>query len=253
MHLIIDIGNTNIVFAVYNKKKINYKWRIATLVNRTQDEYFLWFKETIPDKNFIKDIIVGSVVPEVVIEIKEACKKYFKRKIYTINENIKITLPTEVEYPSEVGADRIVNSLYAWENYKKASVVLDFGTATTFDVVSNKGVYLGGVICPGVNLSLNALQNAAAKLPRIAISKPDKVIGNNTINAMSSGIYWGYIGLINCVLKQIKEELGYELKIMATGGLANFFVKELPTDIIINKDLTVHGLYLAYEKYKTES
>ncbi len=250
MHLIIDIGNTNIVFAVYEKNKILNKWRVATLVNRTQDEYFLWFKETLPKEYAIKDIIIGSVVPEIVIEIKEACKNYFKKNIYIINENIKITFPTELENPSEIGADRIVNSLYAWEIYKKASIIVDFGTATTFDVVSNRGVYLGGVICPGVNLSLNALQSAAAKLPRITISKPTKVVGNNTINAMSSGIYWGYIGLINCVLEKIESELECKFKVMATGGLADFFIKELPPNIVVNKDLTVHGLYLAYLNYK---
>lgn len=251
MNLIIDIGNTNIVFAIYEKNIILQQWRINSVVNRTQDEYVLWFTKNISDEFLLKDIIIGSVVPEIEVKLKKASEFFFRKYVYIINKNIKITFPTNVQDQSEVGADRIVNAIYAWEKYKAASIIIDFGTATTFDVVSNKGVYLGGVICPGVNLSLNALQNAAAKLPKISINKPKKVIGNNTVNAMSSGIYWGYIGLINCVLEQIQSELGYEFKIMATGGLADFFLKELPSNVVVNKDLTVHGLYLAYKKYKT--
>ena len=250
MNLIIDAGNTNIVLAIYDKNTVLKEWRIPTLSNRTAGEYLLWLKEVIANNFSINNIIIGSVVPEIETKIKEACDKCFKKKLYVVNDNLMIDFPTELDNPAEVGADRIVNALYAWENYKTASIIIDFGTATTFDVVSDKGVYLGGVICPGVNLSLNALQNAAAKLPKIKISKPHKVVGNNTINAMSSGIYWGYIGLINRVLEQIQFELGYELKIMATGGLANFFLSELPSETIVNKQLTIHGLYLAYKIYK---
>lgn len=250
MNLIIDVGNTNIVLAIYDKNTVLKEWRIPSLINRTTDGYLLWFKEVIVGKFLINNIIIGAVVPEIENKIKKACNKCFNTKLYVVNDNLMINFPTDLEFPSEVGADRIVNALFAWEHYKSASIIIDFGTATTFDVVSKQGVYLGGVICPGVNLSLNALQNAAAKLPNIKINKPHKVVGNNTINAMSSGIYWGYIGLINRVLQQIQLELGYKLKIMATGGLANFFLSELPSETIVNKQLTIHGLYLAYKIYK---
>ncbi len=249
MHLIIDIGNTNIVFAIYDNYKIVNKWRIATIINRTSDEYLLWLNEIIKSSYEVKNIIIGSVVPDVIMEITNACRAGFGKKIFIVNENLKINFPSDVENKNEVGADRIVNALFAWENYKTASVIIDFGTATTFDVVNSVGTYMGGVICPGINLSLQALHSAAARLPRIAISKPKKVIGNNTVNAMSSGIYWGYVSLIKGVLEKISSELSSNINILATGGLADFFAKEISKEIIINKDLTIHGLYLAYENY----
>ncbi len=249
MYLVIDIGNTNIVFAVYKKDKILKKWRIATIINRTKDEYFIFMKQsTISDYN-IKGIIIGSVVPEIVIEISNACKELFNKVAYILNENVAIKFNSDVENPSEVGTDRIVNSLYAWSKYKKAAIIIDFGTATTFDVIDSKGTYLGGVICPGVNLSLQALHKAAARLPRIAIKKTKNTIGKNTVEAMSSGIYWGYIGLIKFMLEKIKSELNCKVVLIATGGLADFFVDQIADDVILDKDTTIHGLYLAYKEF----
>ena len=251
MYLIIDIGNTNIVFAIYENDSIVSRWRIATLAKRTSDEYLLWLNEIIKGNFKIKKIIIGSVVPDVLFEIQNACKVGFKKKIFIINDNLKINFPSKVLNSSEVGADRIVNALFSWETYKRASIIIDFGTATTFDVVNKKGVYLGGVICPGINLSLQALYSAAARLPKIAVSKPKKVIGNNTINAMTSGIYWGYISLIKGMLEKIKLELkDNNVIILATGGLSEFFAKEISSSIVINKDLTIHGLYLAHKNYR---
>ena len=250
MHLIIDIGNTNIVFAIYEDNNIINKWRIATIVNRTSDEYLLWLNEIIKSNYKIKNIIIGSVVPDIVQEIKDACALGFEKEIYIVNENLSINFPTHVENQNEIGADRIVNALFAWHTYKKAAIIIDFGTATTFDVVNKDGVYEGGVICPGINLSLQALHSAAARLPRVAITKPKKVIGNNTIQAMASGIYWGYVSLIKGLLEKILIELNGNAKILATGGLSDLFVNEVSKEIIINKDLTIHGLYLAYKDYK---
>ena len=249
-YLIIDIGNTNIVFAVYNEKKILQKWRISTLIKRTMDEYILWFSSTIKKNIQFKDIIIGSVVPDITEELKLAIFSFFKKKPLVVSEDFKVNFPINVDNPAEVGTDRLVNSLCAWNTYQKPSIIVDFGTATTFDVVGKEGVYLGGVIAPGINLSMSALHTAAARLPRIAITKPKSIIGKNTVSAMSSGVYWGYVGLINCLLTKIEEEIGYKMSIIATGGLANLFVSEMPKSIIINNNLTIHGLYISYKESK---
>ena len=249
-YLIIDIGNINIVFAVYNEKKILQKWRISTLIKRTIDEYILWFSSSIKDNWIFNDIIIGSVVPDITEELKLAILSFFNKQALVVSEDFEVNFPVKVDNPSEIGTDRLVNSLCAWNLYQKPSIIIDFGTATTFDVVGNDGVYLGGVIAPGINLSISALHAAAARLPRIAITKPKYIIGKNTVEAMSSGVYWGYIGLIKCLLMKIEDEIGYKMTILATGGLTNLFVSELPKDVIINNDLTIHGLYIAYKESK---
>ena len=249
-YLIIDIGNTNIVFAVYDNNKIMKKWRISTLINRTKDEYIIWLNSILKGDTDFTEIIIGSVVPDITEELKIAISDYLKKKPLVIAEDIKVNFPSELDSPSEVGTDRIVNALCAWHIYKKPAVIIDFGTATTFDIVGENGVYLGGVIAPGANLSINALHTAAARLPRIAITKQKKIIGKNTASAMSAGIYWGYIGLIKNILYKIEEELKYNVLILATGGLAEIFVKDLSKDIIINNDLTLNGLFLAYMEGK---
>ncbi len=247
-YLIIDIGNTNIVFAIYKSNKIIKRWRISSLLHRTNDEYILWLSHSVTKKYNFKNIIIGSVVPDITEELKSAIHIFFKIKPVVIAEDIKVNFPTELDMPSEIGTDRIVNALCAWRIYKKPSVIIDFGTATTFDVVGKNGIYLGGVIAPGVNLSINALHTAAARLPRIAITKQNKVIGKNTVTAMSSGIYWGYIGLIKNILQKVEIELNYKMLIIATGGLSELFVNEISKDIIVNKDLTIKGLFMAYEE-----
>ena len=249
-YLIVDIGNTNIVMAAFDGNKIKKKWRISSFLNRTKDEYILWLKYIAEQDFSFKDIIIGSVVPDITQELKVALNDFFKIKPYVIAEDIKVNFPTELEIPSEIGTDRIVNALCAWRLYKKPSIIIDFGTATTFDVVGQKGIYLGGVIAPGVNLSINALHSAAARLPRIAITKQERVIGKNTVSAMSSGIYWGYIGLIKNILNKIESELNYKMLVLATGGLSDIFINEVSKHIIVNKDLTITGLYIAYEEGK---
>ena len=248
--LIIDVGNTNTVFALYNNDKVIKKWRISTVIKRTVDEYVIWFKSIILDKNEFKDIIVGSVVPDITEELKIAIQKFFKKEALIVSEDIKVCFPFEVDNPSEVGTDRIVNSLCAWRLYKKPTIIIDFGTATTFDIVGKSGSYLGGVIAPGVNLSMISLNTAAARLPRIAITKTENIIGKNTVDAMSSGIYWGYVGLIENLINKIENELDYKMLIIATGGLASLFIGEISKQIILNKDLTIHGLFFAYKESK---
>lgn len=247
-YLILDIGNTNIVMAVFDGEKIRKKWRISSFLNRTKDEYILWLNYIVSKKYKFDDIIMGSVVPDITQELKVALTDFFKIKPFVIAEDIKVNFPTELEVPSEIGTDRIVNALCAWRLYKKPSVIIDFGTATTFDVVGHKGIYLGGVIAPGVNLSINTLHSAAARLPRIAITKQTKAIGKNTVSAMSSGIYWGYIGLIKNIIKKIEGELNYKMLVLATGGLSDLFIDEVSKNIIVNKDLTLRGLYIAYQE-----
>ena len=249
MQLIFDIGNTNIVIAIYKKSKIIDTWRIATVLNRTADEYCGYFKIFFSEYKSFDEIIIGSVVPDVTNNIKLACKKSLTNKVYIANDDFKINFPSKVDNSNEIGADRLVNALSAWHEFNKSAIVVDFGTATTFDVISNSGIYLGGVIAPGINLSLEALNNAAARLPRIAISKPRKVIGSNTVGAMNSGIFWGYVGLINTVINKIQVELNYDTIKIATGGLAQFFSKEMGKDVIIRENLTIDGLYLAYNYY----
>ena len=249
-YLIVDIGNTNIVLAVFDGKEIKKKWRISSHLNRTKDEYVIWLKYIINQNYKFNDIIIGSVVPDITQELKLAVSSFLKIKPCIIAEDIKVNFPTELEVPSEIGTDRIVNALCAWRLYKKPTIIIDFGTATTFDVVGKKGIYLGGVIAPGVNLSINALHSAAARLPRIAITQESKVIGKNTVSAMSSGIYWGYIGLIKNILIKIEKELNYKMLIIATGGLSDLFVKEISKKIIVNKNLTLRGLFMAYDEGK---
>ena len=253
MYLIVDIGNTNIVFALLVDGAVKYKWRVSTNINRTSDEYYIWLSTIIKDSFNIHNVVIGSVVPEVTQEIKSSCYRYLKKNVYVINEDIEINFPINIENKKEVGTDRLVNSLAAWSVYKKPCIIIDFGTATTFDIVNKAGAYVGGVICPGINLSLQTLHSAAARLPRIAVIKPDKVIGDNTIKAMSSGIYYGYIGLIKHIVELITLELEYESNIILTGGLADLFSENLGISNVVKKNLTIEGLYLAYKNYKVEN
>ena len=247
-YLVIDVGNTNIVFAIYKDDKIEKNYRISTLIKRTRDEYISWLKSIIDNENDFKDIIVGSVVPDIIEELKLALYNFFGKKVLVINEDIEVNFLCEVDNKNEVGTDRLVNALCAWKIYKKPAIIIDFGTATTFDVVGKEGSYLGGIISPGVNLSMSALHLAAARLPRVAITRPKKIIGKNTVEAMSSGIYWGYIGLINSLLSKIENELNYSTTIIATGGLSELFVNEIRKKVIINNNLTINGLFMAYKE-----
>ena len=250
MYLIIDIGNTNIVFAIIKEGIVKEKWRVSTDINRTSDEYFSWLSTILQNKINLISVVVGSVVPEVTEEIKRACKDYFNSNVFIINEDIEISFPTSVESFKEVGTDRLVNSLAAWDSYKEPCIIIDFGTATTFDIVDKQGNYIGGLICPGINLSLKTLHTAAARLPRIAVTTPKQIIGKTTVDAMTSGIYFGYIGLIKYIIELITLELGYETKVILTGGLANLFSEKIGIKNIIRKDLTIEGLYLAMKLFE---
>ena len=252
MILVIDAGNTNVVFAVFDGNTLSGQWRISTNARRTADEYGVWLTQVLehagimPDK--IKGAVLASVVPQALFDLRQLAKRYFHTELLVIGDpNIKTGIGVKIDNPAEVGADRLVNAFAAWKRYSQALIVVDFGTATTFDVVSDEGNYIGGVIAPGVNLSLDALQRAAAKLPNIGIQRPAKAIGTNTVGAMQSGIYYGYIGLIEGIAARIKGEYGKPMKVIATGGLASLYAKACPLIEQLEPDLTIWGLKDLYE------
>lgn len=247
MLLAIDVGNTNITFAAFSGKSLVNEWRIATSSTRTAEEYGVWLSNAMSlDGLKLKDInhvIIGTVVPGALFNLKGMCERYFGCKPMVIGEpDVDLGMVPQIDNPKEAGADRLVDSVAAHSKYGGPVIVLDFGTATTLDVVDGDGNYAGGIIAPGVNLSLDALHAAAAKLPRIAVEAPERVIGKSTLECMQSGIYWGYISMIEGLIKRIREEYGEELQTVGTGGLASLFAKG--TDMIdhIDKDLTLTGL-----------
>jgi type III pantothenate kinase len=252
MLLVIDAGNTNVVFAVFKGDTLAGQWRIATDAKRTADEYGVWLTQVMEHSGLspkqVRGAIMASVVPQSLFELRQLSKRYFRTDLMVIGDaNVKIGIKALVDNPGEVGADRLVNALAAWKRYKKSMIVIDFGTATTFDVVSAKGEYVGGVIAPGVNLSLDALHRAAAKLPNIGIMRPAKVIGKNTISAMQSGVYYGYAGLIEKITASIQKEYPQAKKVIATGGLASLYAKACPIIEETQPDLTIYGLKEIYE------
>ncbi len=247
MLLAIDSGNTNIVFAVFDGEDRRGEWRAATDAKRTADEYAVWLSQLMRldgiEAARIDQAIVATVVPEALHSLKTLCRRYFHTEPLVVGEpNVAIGIDVKVDAPDEVGADRLVNAASAHWRYGGPLIVIDFGTATTFDVVDSDGAYAGGVIAPGINLSLDALHQAAAKLPRIAVERPDRVIGKRTIPAMRSGIFWGYVGLIEGVVHRIREEYGRPMKVIATGGLAPLFADATRAIEHLDPDLTLRGL-----------
>ncbi len=253
MLLAIDAGNTNVVFAVFDGKKLVGQWRIATDARRTADEYGVWLLQVMERAKIAPKKITGTimacVVPQAIFELRQLARRYFGTELLLVggDHEVKIGMKINIDNPHEVGADRLVNAFAAWRRFKQAMIIVDFGTATTFDVVSSKGEYMGGVIAPGVNLSLDALHRAAAKLPNIGIMRPAKVIGRNTITAMQSGVYYGYAGLVEMITDRIKKEYGGKMKVIATGGLASLYAKACPVIEKVEPDLIIYGLKEIYE------
>jgi type III pantothenate kinase len=244
--LAIDAGNTNTVFAVYDGETQLGQWRAATRADRTADEYAVWLIQLLGldgiDHKAIGETIISSVVPETVFNLRTLCQRFYNSEPLIIGENAEVGAELAVDNPHEVGADRVVNAVAAHNRYPGALIIIDFGTATTFDVVDGTGAYHGGAIAPGINLSLEALHMAAAQLPRIAPKKPQAVIGTATTPMMQSGVYWGYVGLIEGLVERIKEEFGEPMTVIATGGLAPLF--HAATSVIehVDGDLTMRGL-----------
>lgn len=253
MLLAIDAGNTNIVFAVYDGKEVRAEWRAVTETTRTADEYAVLLQPLIALEGLsfseIDSAIIATVVPAGLYDLRMFCRKYLKCEPVVVGDaDVDLGITVKVDRPSAVGADRLVNAIAAHHTYKGALIVLDFGTATTFDIVGANGDYEGGVIAPGANLSAEALHQAAAMLPRIAIQRTQNVIGKDTIPAMQSGLYWGYIGLLEGLVSKIKEEYGEPMIVVGTGGLASLFYKQTAVIDHLDPDLTIRGLIMIHAR-----
>lgn len=252
MLLTIDAGNTNTVFAIFDGEELLGQWRIHSNAVRTADEYAIWLTQLMELQHMkpsqVTAAITSCVIPHALFDLKQLCKRYFHTELLVVGEEpLGSPITVELDPHAEAGADRLVNAFAAWGAYKKACVIVDFGTATTFDVVSNEGAYIGGVIAPGVHLSLNALQEAAAKLPNITIKSRETVIGKNTTHAMQSGIYYGYASMVDGIIDRIKKEYGQEMKVLATGGLANLYAKEISAFDKVDQELTIQGLRMIFQ------
>jgi type III pantothenate kinase len=252
MLLVIDAGNTNVVFAVHDGRQWAGIWRIATEPQRTSDEYAVWlttllgFAKLTPD--LVNEAVIGTVVPAALYHLRRLCREWFMVEPLVARASLDWGFDIRVKAPEEVGADRLLNALAAYAHFRQSLIVIDFGTATTFDVVGKDGAYLGGAIAPGINLSIEALHQAAARLPRIGIGRPQAVIGTGTVAAMQSGIYWGYIGLIEGLVTRIRNELDVPAKVIATGGLAPLFSEGTTIFDRIDPDLTLDGLRMLAER-----
>jgi type III pantothenate kinase len=246
--LAIDVGNTNMTFALHDGERAVAEWRCRTERQRTADEYFVWLEQLMEHAGLrptIRSVVISSVVPQVVFNLRVLSDRYFRTRPLVVGKpEVKLGVPVRVDPTTVVGADRLVNTVGAWDRYGGDLIVVDFGTATTFDVVDFDGAYVGGVISPGVNLSLKALHEAAAALPFIDVTRPETVVGTNTVACMQSGIYWGYIGLIEGVCARIRAERARPMTVVGTGGLSTLFAQG--TDVLqkIDTDLTIHGLVL---------
>ena len=246
MLLAIDVGNTNSVFSVSKNREIITEWRCSTDGNMTADQYFTWLQQLFNISNIyyksINKVVVSSVVPDAIFNLKELSKTYFNCVPLIVGSgNCKIPISIDVESGTNVGADRLVNATAAYQIIGGDTIVVDFGTATTFDVINGAGSYIGGVIAPGVALSTKALHEAAAALPHVEVKRPPSVVGRNTVNCMQSGIYWGYLSLVEGIIAKIKKEKNIN-KVIATGGLSNVFSRDTSIFDKIDLRLTIKGL-----------
>jgi len=256
MLLAIDVGNTNTVLGLYNlegeKPELAAHWRVTTHRAQTSDEYGVLFVNLFQMNgmapNQVSHIIISSVVPPVDSTLRQVCETYFHVDPLFVEPGIKTGMPVLVDNPAELGADRLVNAIAAFEHYGGPCIVVDFGTATTFDVISAKGEYLGGAISPGLGISADALFSRAARLGRIDIKRPAKVIGTNTITHLQSGLYYGYIGLVDGILERMIAELGHPARVIATGGLARQISEDSRFISEIDDMLTLEGLRILFER-----
>jgi len=254
MLLVIDIGNTNIVFGVFDDEKLVNHWRLSTALNKTVDEYAILLSSLIYfEKIKLSDIesaIISCVVPPLLIPFEILCRRYIFIKPIIVEPGIKTGMPIQYDNPQEVGADRIVNAVAGYEKHKKSLIIVDFGTATTFDYISPKGDYMGGAIAPGMLISLEALFERASKLPRVELIRPKNIIGKNTVNAMQAGITYGYVSLVDGIVNKIKEEVKTNPHVIATGGFAKLIFEDSNTLDEVDEFLTLKGLKILYDKNK---
>jgi type III pantothenate kinase len=246
MLLAIEQGNTNTMFAVHDGERWIAQWRTATESARTADEYAVWLSQLLAmgglQLGVFNGCIISSVVPQSIFNLRNLSRRYLHVEPLVVGENAELGIAVRIDKPSEAGADRLVNAIGAHVAYPGELIVIDSGTATTFDIIAADGAFEGGVIAPGINLSMEALHNAAAKLPRVAIQKPQRVVGTDTVGAMQSGVFWGYIGLIEGLVARIKSEREKPLTVVATGGVASLFHGATASIDHFDHDLTIRGM-----------
>ncbi len=255
MLLAIDIGNTNIVLGVFDRDVLIQSWRLSTNRQRTADELGIWiaqlFRHRGLDIGAVDGVAIASVVPQLTGTTVEMSTRYFGRAPLVVEGAVRTGMPILYDTPADVGADRIVNGVAAYERHGrpagKAVIVVDFGTATTFDAITTGGEYLGGVICPGVQISADALFQRAARLPRVDVRRPDRVVGQSTVGSMQSGLFYGYVGLVEGIVQRMRAELGVPLVCIATGGLAELIAPETTAIEAVDRDLTLHGLRMIWQ------
>lgn len=253
MIFVIDIGNTNTVLGVFEDDELKYEWRLQTDRHKTEDEFGMLMKSLFDYYKIsfseIKGVIISSVVPPIMRAIENMCQTYFQLEPLIVGrENINPFLKMSYPNPQEIGADRIVNAVGAIEQYDPPLIIIDFGTATTYCYVDKSGAYYGGIITPGIKISMDALYSKASKLPKIEIQQPQTVIGRSTVDAMQSGVYYGYVGQVDGTVMRIKEEMNVDCHVIATGGFAPLIAKGAKTIDFVESHLTLKGLYLIYKK-----
>lgn len=257
MLLAIEQGNTNTLFAVHDGTDWIAQWRAATDSSRTADEYAVWLSQLLNMAGLalgaFNGCIVSSVVPQSVFNLRNLARRYLHVEPLVIGENVDLGIPIRIDKPSEAGADRLVNAVGAHIVYPGPLIVIDSGTATTFDVIGADGGFEGGVIAPGINLSMEALHNAAAKLPRVAIQKPQRVVGTDTVGAMQAGVFWGYVALIEGLIARIKAERNENLTVVATGGVASLFHGATMAIDHFDSDLTIRGMLEIWRRNSTKA
>jgi type III pantothenate kinase len=256
MLLAIDIGNTNIGLGVFRGTELVASWRLTTQRDRTADELGIMIGELLAhdrvDRAEIRGIVVASVVPPLTTTMTEMARRYFGQIPLTLESGLQTGMPVRYDTPADVGADRVVNAVAAFEHYGRPNgrpvIVVDFGTATTFDAISATGEYLGGVICPGIQISADALFERAARLPRVDVRKPPRVIGTTTVTSMQSGLFFGYVGLVEGIVERMRNELGADAVCIATGGLAEIIAPETRLIEAVDRELTLTGLRMVWER-----
>jgi type III pantothenate kinase len=256
MIFVLDVGNTNTVLGVYDEDNLKYHWRIETNRHKTEDEYGMVIKSLLQHEglSFVQfdGIIISSVVPPIMFALERMCKKYFGIKPLIVGPGIKTGLNIKYENPREVGADRIVNAVAGIQEYGSPLIIVDFGTATTYCYINEDKQYMGGAIAPGINISTEALYSKAAKLPRIEISRPEGIIGKNTVSAMQAGILYGYVGQVEGIVNRIKAQSNLEPTVIATGGLATLIANESTVIDVVEPFLTLKGLQLIYKRNREQ-
>lgn len=256
MLLVIDVGNTNTVFGAFRGDTLVHHFRIQTKTGRTSDEFGILIKQLFAHANIelgdLRATICSSVVPTLAFALDEMVRTYLGHRPLFVGPGVRTGMPILYDNPREVGADRIVNAVAAWERWRQGLIIVDFGTATTFDAVTPRGEYLGGAISPGISISMEALFHHASKLPRVEFSRPDRVVGRNTVSSMQSGLVYGYVGLVDGMCERMVQELGFPVKVVATGGLAPLIARESRAIDVVDEFLTMDGLRLVYERNRGE-